>query len=47
MDYARDIDRCTPGFLVSPIFCKKLTNWLNLKTDIEPALTEEFYEDNI
>jgi len=43
-----DIDRCTPGLFVSPLFCKKLTYWIDLKTDTEFASSdEEFHEDNI
>ena len=41
-----DIDRCTPGLLVSPILCKKLTYWIDLNTDKEFASPEELYENN-
>ena len=30
-----DIDRCATGTWVSPILCKKLTYWMDLKTDIK------------
>jgi len=44
----KEINRCTPGLLVSPILCKKLTYWLDINTDNEFASSEEdFHEDNI
>jgi len=43
-----DINKCTPGLLISPIFCTKLTYWLDINTDAEFASSEEeFHEDNI
>ena len=42
-----DINKCTPGLLISPLLCKKLTYWLDINTDIEFASSEEeFHEDN-
>ena len=37
-----DIDRCSTVSRVSPILCKKLTYWIDLKTD-----TDESHEDNV
>jgi len=43
-----DINKCTPGLLISPILCTKLTYWLDINTDAEFASSEEeFHEDNI
>jgi len=42
-----DINKCTPGLLISPLHCKQLTYWLDINTDIEFASSEEeFHEDN-
>ena len=42
-----DINRCTPGNIVSPRLCKKLTYWIDLNTDIGHIQQEEFNEDTI
>jgi len=42
-----DIDRCTPGNIVSPRLCKKLTYWIDLNTDNGHIQPEELNEDNI
>jgi len=42
-----DIDRCSTVSQVSPILCKKLTYWINLKTDNEHVSPDEFHEDNV
>ena len=35
-----DIDKCTPGRFVSPLFCKKLTYWMDTNTKTELASPE-------
>ena len=42
-----DINRCTPGLLVSPLHCARLTYWLDTNTDTESIQPEELHEDNI
>jgi len=42
-----DIDRCATGPWVSPSLCKKLTYWINLKTDTEHVSPDEVHEDNV
>ena len=42
-----EINKCTPGLLVSPLSCKKLTYWIDLNTDIGSVQPEEFHEDSI
>jgi len=42
-----DIDRCATGPWVSPILCKKLTYWIELKTDNEYVSPDDFHEDNV
>jgi len=40
-----DIDRCATVSRVSPILCKKLTYWIDLKTDTEHVSPDEFHEE--
>ena len=42
-----DIDRCATGTWVSPILCKKLTYWIDLKTANEHVSPDDFHEDNV
>lgn len=42
-----DIDRCSTVSRVSPILCKKLTYWINLKTDTGHVSPDEFHEDDL
>ncbi|MBA7649056.1 hypothetical protein ES703_56849 [subsurface metagenome] len=42
-----DINRCTPGGRVSPLFCKKFTYWIDPNTDIGCVQKEELNENNI
>ncbi len=35
-----DIDKCTPGSFISPLLCKKLTNWIDINTKTELASPE-------
>ena len=41
-----DINRCTPGCLISPLLCKKLTHWIDPNTDTELAPPEELEGDS-
>jgi len=42
-----DINKCSPGLLVSPLLCKKFTYWIDPNTDIGHVQKEELNEDNI
>ena len=42
-----DIERCSTVSRVSPILCKKLTYWINLKTGTEHISPDGFHEDNV
>ena len=42
-----DRNRCIPGTPISPLFCKKLTYWMDPNTENELESTEEHHENNI
>ena len=42
-----DINKCTPGLIVSPLLCTKLTYWMDINTDKELASPEESHEDKM